>query len=128
MDHELREILGFWYIKNIDNNPTQEGLQNFINLVSSNPHDVLDFITFLRYSNASEYTFNLLKENNDIATLGETIRMLTSTINNVKQFLGEEFFEMQNSLIEELKIAYQNTELDPNVLAIISTMNIGGRN
>lgn len=132
MDRELIELLGFWYIKYLDNNVSINAFHSFINFATYNTEETLNFATFLKYIGISGYTAQLLKDNNDDGALGQTIRMLNSPINGIRQLLGEKFLELQNILLEELKAQYQNEGLNPSYLEVIdretATVNVGGRN
>jgi len=132
MDLELIDLLGFWYLKNIDRNASLESFRNFINLACSNTDKTLDFATFLKYIGISYLTAKCLKDNNDYDTLNETIRMLNNAIANVKKLLKERFLEIQNNLLEELKLQYQMDGLDSNyeeiIIKEVEKRSIGGRN
>lgn len=132
MDKELIELLGFWYIKYLDNNVSIDAFHNFINFATYNTEETLNFATFLKYIGISGYTAQLLKDNNDDGALGHTIRMLNITMNKVRCHLGGDFLVIQNELIRELKVQYQNEGLNPSYLEVIdretATMNVGGRN
>lgn len=105
MDEKLVKLLGLWYVRNMDK-VLYEELVHFIDLVFVDSNLVVDFITYLEYFKANRFTMNLLRENNQNGQLGETIRMLANTINDVKDFLGEEFLNIQNSLLQKLQEQY----------------------
>lgn len=105
MDEELVKLLGLWYVENMDK-VLYEEFVHFIDLVFVDSNVVVDFITYLEYFKANKFTMNLLRENNQNGQLGETIRMLANTINDVKDFLGEKFLNIQNSLLQNLQEQY----------------------
>lgn len=101
MDIELIKLLCFWYIKSMKK-VYYEQFIDFIDLAFSNYNDVLDFASFLEYTKSTEL-LKRFKQNNSIR---EFIKMFNTAVIAVKEILGDEFLDIQNNLLEELKVQY----------------------
>ena len=101
MDEELIKLLCLWYVKSMKN-VYYEDFIKFINLVFSNANYVLDFASYLKYTK----TTMLLKRFNQNSNFKEFINMFRTAIIAIKEIIGDEFYDIQNNLLEELKVQY----------------------